>query len=48
MESIAILGDGMLELPLDMVFQAIDQMLCAQFRQFCTVSPRAVLITESG
>lgn len=48
MEGVAILGVGMLQLPLDMAFHAIDQMICAQFRQFCTVYPRAVLITENG
>lgn len=38
----------MLRLPLDMALHAIDQVICAQFRKISAVTPRAVLITETG
>jgi hypothetical protein len=34
--------------PLDMMFFAIDQAACAQFRQQAAVEQRAILITPTG
>lgn len=35
-------------LPLDMMFFAIDQAACAQFRQHAAVKQRAILMTRTG